>query len=320
MDKKFYWGYMINISYHMWGDESTVSTGWYLPKNSYKETNDVDVEVWDETVKYLADHKFNLLLIDVGDGIKYESHPEISAPDAWDKDFLKKKLDEIRACGITPVPKLNFSTGHDTWLKKYRRMISTPEYYKVCADLIKEVCEAFGYPELFHIGFDEEEVDNQVGFEMRIERGEALWFHDLNFIAGECAKHGARPWMWSDYIWGHKDSFLKNVSKDILQSNWYYNPFRDDLPSSPHPLRTWIDAYEVLDKNGFDQIPTCSCWVNNTNIRQTMGYCKDKLSEEHLNGILVAPWLHTIRSNSHDLLRNAQRFYFARKEHYPETL
>lgn len=319
MDKKFYWCYMINISYHMWGDESTRSSDWYLPA-PYKETNDTDVEVWDETVKYLADHKFNLLLIDVGDGIRYESHPEISAPDAWDKDFLKKKLDEIRAYGIMPVPKLNFSTGHDTWLKKYRRMISTPEYYRVCTDLIKEVCEAFDYPELFHIGFDEEEVRNQTSFEMMIERGQDLWFHDLNFIAGECAKHGARPWIWSDYIWNHQESFLKRVSKDILQSNWYYNPFRDNLPTSPYSYRTWIDAYEVLDKNGFDQIPTCSCWVNNTNIKQTLAYCKDKLSKEHLKGILVAPWLHTIRENSYDLLRNAQRFYFARKEHYPETL
>lgn len=79
MDKKFYWSYMINLSGHMWGDETTKASGWYL-SSSYKETNDVDIEV--------------------------------------------------------------------------------------CSDLINEVCEAFGYPELFHIGFDEEGVENQKGFEM----------------------------------------------------------------------------------------------------------------------------------------------------------
>ena len=55
--------------------------------------NNVDLAIWDETVRFLAERKYNVLMIDVGDGIKYESHPEISAPDAWDKDFLKKKLD-----------------------------------------------------------------------------------------------------------------------------------------------------------------------------------------------------------------------------------
>ncbi|MBQ7292214.1 MAG: Tat pathway signal protein [Clostridia bacterium] len=319
MEKKYFLRYMIILSEHMWGDEATQPAGWYLPA-PYKETNDTDIEVWDETVKYLADHKFNLLLIDVGDGVKYDTHPEISAPDAWSKEFLKKKLDEIRALGIMPVPKLNFSAGHDTWLKKYRRMISTPEYYRVCSDLIAEVCELFGYPELFHLGFDEEDAATQAPFEMVIVRGEELWFHDLNLLAAECAKHGARPWIWSDYIWEHKDVFLKKMSKDILQSNWYYNPFKDNLPSSPYRFREWIDAYELLDKHGFDQIPTCSCWVNNTNVRQTVAYCKDKLSSEHLAGILVAPWLRTNRENSHDMLRNAERLYFARKDIYPETL
>lgn len=319
MEKKFYWSYMIQLSTHMWADESTPSAGWYLPPN-YKENNEVDVAVWDETVKHLAKRKFNLLLIDVGDAVKYESHPEISAPDAWEKDFLKKKLDEARALGITPIPKLNFSAGHDTWLKKYRRMISTPEYYKVCADLIKEVCELFDYPELFHLGFDEEDAKSQSSFEMIIVRGEELWFHDLNFLAAECAKHGARPWIWSDYVWDHKESFLRHMSKDILQSNWYYQPFKDSFPGAAYPFREWIDAYELLDKNGFDQIPTCSAWVNNVNIRQTFGYCKDKLSEEHLCGILVAPWLITTPFNAHDLLRNADQFYFSRVEHFPETL
>ena len=319
MEKKFYWSYMINLSEHMWADETTPPKGWYLaPK--YKENNETDLEVWDETVKHLANRKFNLLLIDVGDGVKYESHPEISAPDAWEKDFLKKKLDEARALGLTPIPKLNFSTGHDTWLKKYRRMISTPEYYKVCADLIKEVCELFGNPELFHLGFDEEDAKTQAHNEMIIVRGERLWFHDLNLLAAECAHYGARPWIWSDYIWDHKESFLKYMSKDIMQSNWYYQPFMDSFPGASYPFREWIDAYELLDKNGFDQIPTCSAWVNNINIMQTLGYCKDKLSTEHLSGIMVAPWLHTVRFNAHDLLRNADQFYFARTEHYPETL
>ena len=43
----------------------------------------------------------------------------------------------------------------------------------------------------------------------------------------------------------------------------------------------------------------------------------DKLSEEHLKGILVAPWLWTTRDNAHGLLCDAERFYYGRKESGP---
>ena len=47
-------------------------------------------------------------------------------------------------------------TGHDAWMKQYSRMVSTPEYYSFCDDIINEVCETFDYPAYFHIGMDEE--------------------------------------------------------------------------------------------------------------------------------------------------------------------
>ena len=315
MKNDLIWAYMLKLSHHMWDDETSPARGWYL-KPQYTETNNTDIAVWDETVKYCAECGFNLILVDVGDGVRYESHPEISAPDAWDKDFLKKKLDEMRALGIEPIPKLNFSTGHDTWLKKYRRMISTDIYYAVCADLIREVCEVFGWPRFFHLGFDEESPNFQTRRDICIVRNAGLWWHDLNFLAAECEKHNARPWIWSDYCWHHRDLFLKNMSKSILQSNWYYGQFNDSLSGQP---LTCVETYELLDAHGFDQIPTCSTWSNITNTRQTIGHGKAKLSEEHLLGYLTAPWMFTTRENSMTLLADAQRFWFARKEFYPES-
>ena len=308
---------MMEISRHMWIDESSKPRFWYGDP-PYCENNNVDLAVWDETVALLGKYKYNLLLIDVGDGIKYESHPEISAPDAWDKDFLKKKLDEIRALGITPIPKLNFSTGHDTWLKKYRRMISTPEYYQVGADLIKEVSEAFGTPELFHLGFDEETPAHQTNYEMIIVRGEKLWWHDLNYLANQCEKAGTRPWIWSDYIWHHEESFLKNMSHEIMQSNWYYGRFTDAVAYPEE--KNYIAAYETLDKNGYEQIPTCSSWENVDNLWQTMAHTQEKLNPELVRGIMVAPWLGTSESGAPGLRCEAERFYNSRAWIYPETV
>ena len=226
MSNKFMWTYLIHLSTHMWVDEHFHGHSWFtVTSQPYSETNNVDLKIWDDTVKYLAECRYNTLIIDLGDAVKYESHPEICAPDAWDKDFLKKKLSEIRALGMTPIPKLNFSAGHDTWMKKYRRMVSTPEYYTFCADIIREVCELFDCPEYFHIGFDEEVARKQEPHEMIVVRGDDLWWHDFYFICRECEKYGARPWIWSDYYWDNKELFLKKMSKDVLQSNWFYGEF-----------------------------------------------------------------------------------------------
>lgn len=189
MKKDLMFGYMMQLSNHMWDDENTPPRAWY-EKQRYSERNDVDIATWDRVIDFLGERKYNMVMIDVGDAVKYESHPEISAPDAWEKDFMKQKLDEIRAKGMVPIPKLNFSCCHHTWLKEYRRMVSTPIYYQVCADLIREVCELFDYPELFHLGMDEENVGNQRFREcVHIRRGDLLW-HDLYFYFREVEKHG----------------------------------------------------------------------------------------------------------------------------------
>lgn len=321
MSNKMMWAYLIHLSMHMWEDETSKGRGLYVPK-TYRETNDVDLRVWDSTVKYLGEHKYNTLLIDVGDAVKYERHPEISAPDAWDKDFFKKKLDEIRALGMTPIPKLNFSTCHDTWLKKYRRMVSTPEYYQVCADTIDEVAELFGNPELFHIGFDEEIFGHQRDYEMAIIRGEQLWWHDLNYIASLCEKNGARPWIWSDYYWHHKDLFIKNMSKEILQSNWFYDPIKEYTEADYERNFEFraVAAYSELDALGFDQVPTSSTWTYSWNTYQTLALGKEKLDPARLKGFMTAPWFKTIELHEHRLLDDAYKLYHARCAHYPETL
>ncbi len=154
--KKKMWAYMIQLSNNMWGDQG--SKWWSAP---YEEELSTDYKVWRQVIDFLPSQGFNTVLIDVGDAIQYETHPEISIKGAWSKDMMKQELDYMRSIGLTPIPKLNFSTGHDTWLKEYSRMVSTPVYYKVCEDLIKEVAELFGYPEYFHLGMNDSFVSKE---------------------------------------------------------------------------------------------------------------------------------------------------------------
>ena len=172
------------------------------------------------------------------------------------------------------------------------------------------------------IGFDEEIYGHQLRYETVIIRGKDLWWHDLNYIAGLCEKSGARPWIWSDYYWHHKDLFIENMSRDILQSNWFYKPIREYNEADyarDFELRA-VAAYSELDALGFDQVPTSSTWEYAWNTYQTVALGKDKLSPDRLKGFMTAPWFKTIEMHEHRLLDDAFKLYHARCAHYPETL
>ena len=318
--KEMIFAYMLMLSNHMWEDEHSPNFNLYAPP-FHSPDNRVEEKVWDALLPFLVERKYNMVLVDVGDGVKYESHPEISAPNAWDKDFLREKLNKMRSVGLEPIPKLNFSAAHDTWLKKYRRMLSTPIYYRVCTDLIREVCELFDYPRLFHIGMDEESAtaQDQAGWEMAIVRNGELWWHDLFFLASACEKQGARAWMWSDYMWWNLDMFLKKMPTSIMQSNYHYG-YLTDYEKKPGFGYMQIESYRILDKHGFDQIPCVSNWKNSYNAEQVLGLCKNECDAARIHGYISAPWVLTFDRAYYEHCHNAHQLYLSRKELYPETL
>ena len=126
------------------------------PLGRYSDVMVTEYDVWREIIDFLPTQGINMLMIDLGEAIQYESHPELACEGAWSKEKMRQELDYIRSLGITPIPKMNFSTLHDVWLKEYSFMVSTPTYYKVVGELIDEACELFDYPAYFHIGMDEE--------------------------------------------------------------------------------------------------------------------------------------------------------------------
>ena len=308
MNEKTMFAYLIHLSANMWGDPDSGKRTRFAPYYPELPTSD---EVWKTTVDFLPSQGFNTLLIDVGDGIQYESHPEISTPGAWSKDKLKAELDRLRSIGITPLPKLNFSCCHDIWLGEYERMISTKKYYEVVKDLITEVSELFGGPAYFHLGMDEETYDHQRNLKFKVIRGFELWWHDLYYMYDICEKLGARPWIWGDTIWRNKDEFLKNMPKSALISNWFYGTFNYRPDGSSDEVR--VDSYRVLAENGYDQVPTCSTWSNWHNPMETLEYFRDCIPEEHTVGFMTAPWHMTTEYAKYALLNDAQRFGDAKK-------
>lgn len=302
---KLTWGYLVHLSYNMWCD-------WDNPE--YGEKNFLwarpvlrcDQSLWDDLVERWAAAGINQVVIDLGDGVQYESCPEIPVQKAWTPDKLRGELARLRQKGIEPIPKMNFSTAHDAWLGKYSRCVSTEPYYDVCRRLIAEVIALFDRPRLFHLGMDEETAGHQSRYSYAVMRQYDLWWKDLEFFFGEVEKGGARPWIWSDYLWEHQQTFLSKIPKSVMQSNWYYGAeFNKDI--------NYVRAYHDLDANGFDQIPTGSNWSCPENFEGTAAYCRTNLSAGLLKGFLQTPWKPTLEFARNDHFAAIDQVARARK-------
>ena len=285
MATEMIWANLLHLSTNMWVDyERPRGAG----EGSYYDPSlRFDKDLWEDLTKRMVAAGMNMVVIDLGDGVKYESHPELAVKGAWTPNRLRRELDRLRTIGLEPIPKLNFSACHDVWLGPYSRMVSTDAYYAVCKDLIHEVAALFDRPRFFHLGMDEETPGHQRRFHYMLVRQGDLWWHDFLFLAHQVEAAGLRPWIWSDYIWHHPDEFLARMPKSVLQSNWYYDH------SFSKKVR-YVEAYLDLDKHGYDQIPTGSVWADVGNFERTVPFCVRNLKPKRLLGFLQTPWKSTL--------------------------
>lgn len=297
------WANLLHLSYNMWEDhaplpyQDTVFTGdncqeAYLWAHKYHPNLTFDKNVWDQLLVKMAGAGMNMLIIDLGDGVKYDSHPEIAVEYAWSPSELKRELKKIREMGLEPIPKLNFSTGHKAWLGPYQRMISSEKYYTTCKNLIEEVCGLFDSPRFFHLGMDEETAGHQRNHQNVVVRQGELWWHDFYYLVDLVEKQNARSWIWSDYAWDHPNLFFEKMPKSVLQSNWYYASQFENFDNPLH--EKYVRLYDQLEAHGYDQIPTGSNHSNSVNFEKTVEYCSKIISPDRLKGFMQTTWRPTL--------------------------
>ena len=293
----FIWAALFHMGTNMWCDQPVTSWGPYKGEDlklvCQADHVRFDEKVWRSLTDRMVKAGMNMVIIDLGEAIQYPSHPELWVKGSWEVERFRKELARLRAMGLEPIPKMNFSAAHDVWLKKYERMLSTKPYYQVCADLIRDVCEIFDHPRFLHLGYDEETVGHQRKYLFCTVRQGDLWWNDFLWFVKETEKAGMRPWIWSDYVWHHPDLFYKRMPKSVLQSNWYYGS-EFDISKLKEGRIAQVKTYEDLDKAGFDQVPTGSNWSNDTNFAGTVAHCRKVCSPERLKGFMMAPWFFTL--------------------------
>lgn len=315
--KEKIWSCLMHLGFNMWEDHDRLKNDddplvrW----RCYDENIRLSEKLWRDSILEMKKNNLNLVIIDIADALQFESHPELAINGAWSKEKLKQELKYIRSLGIEPIPKLNFSAGHDAWLKQYSRILSTPKYYEVCNNLIKEVIELFDNPRFFHLGYDEENYQDQVTYDYIAIRQNDVWWKDFYFFVDTVEKHGSQAWIWSDFFWHHPDQFLSKMPKTVIQSNWYYGNNFD--PKS----NRYIDAYLKIRDAGYKQVPAGGYFSGvvqkekhfKDNMVATAIFGKEYMNDDLLLGFMQTNWKPTLEEHREDIITSIKRTGDAKK-------
>jgi hypothetical protein len=313
--KEFIWSELVHLGSNFWNEEGNTKGREHRSTPAASPELLFHRESWDKHIQDLKDAGVNTLIVDIGDAMLYNSHPEIALKGSWTTEQMRAEIDRLTGMGFELIPKLNFSACHDVWLKDYSRMLSTPVYYDVCRDLIREVCEVFK-PRHFHLGMDEETYDHQRNFRYAVVRNGDLWWDDFYYLVNCVEKYDARPWIWSDYAWNHRELFLERMPKEVVQNNWYYSNLfgPEDEGFSDWQLNR-LSLFQCLDEHGFDQVPTGSTFSHKDNFEKLTKYCVENLSSDRLLGMMQSTWeridpawMH-VQDLSVETIRRAKQWY-----------
>ena len=294
-----------------------------------------DDTVWDKVVAEAHNVGINTIVLDIGEGVEWRSHPELSVKGSWSHARVKEEVEHLKELGISLIPKLNFSATHDLWLGEYKKVMSTKLYYDVCKDLISEVYELFGRPEYIHLGMDEEGnaniLRNYEGL-INYRKGDLLW-HDLKYLCDTVTELGAKPWIWADICCEYPEEFRSRFdTKSVILSPWYYFAFKKehfkkisdcsqadiDFYANTFPYNkmnlTYIEedpGYVKMREDmigsarlGYGLVPCFSNWGKTPYNAPDMIELYKSIAPEYINGFMSAPWCSTISNNVDEIISN----------------
>lgn len=163
------WTGTLNLSDNLLGDENLFSNPWYK-RGVFTDApvNAAMVEIgtakggvnfgfgnsWRKRMKKLAEKGYNAVFVDLADGYKYPSHPEVAAKGAWSQQKVAKALEMAREEGLEPIPYMDFTSPRNAWLGSGNLPSASKESLELCCGLVKDLVKVFGHARYFKIKTD----------------------------------------------------------------------------------------------------------------------------------------------------------------------
>ena len=208
-----------------------------------------DLKVGLEVVKALGEAGFNMLIIDLADGVAYGGFPELKRHYSVPMSAVQTLAGAARDAGMEVVPKLNFSKSaaprhdHNYWFRPHHEPPDDATYRARAFELIDEVREALQPEKRFFIGMDEDFL-----------RTPEQYVAAVNALHAGLAERGLQTVMWNDTVHLSAGMFAcveKTLAAedecpgDITHVVWDYTPLKPRAAQRVRDLRakgleTWI--------------------------------------------------------------------------------
>lgn len=306
-----FFAFNIHLGYNMWFDKNALLK-FAEEDNRERDFLYFDKTTWDTVTEFLPGQGFNTVVIDLAEGVRYDSAPELAVEGSLSKEELSQMLSRLRSLGLNPIPKLDFSSAHDIWMKDYARMLCTTPYRNLVKNLIAEVSELFDKPAYFHIGMGDENNEYQKYYEYIATRSRILFWEDTNIMLDACRAAGARPMMSGEYFYQEPYVFNKEISSDVVITAPYIGDILPEMDVYGRDTRSEMQKkFEALCATGLDVVYHGN-GSTQYNLDRLFNYAKD----HNCFGVMTEPGVPCVGWADYYMMNDAYRFGWAKKEHY----
>ncbi|NOY80184.1 MAG: family 20 glycosylhydrolase [Kiritimatiellaeota bacterium] len=198
----------------------------------------------------VAGGRFNLLILTVNNGMRYDTHPELahwgnfrSRP--YEKSEVREIVEFARRHYVDVAPGFN-TPGHASWIVQAGRpelredgdrdtlCTRNPDTRPLLRDLFGELMEVFRPARYFHMSGDEVRwktaavpEDKRCPLCKDVPKAELVLEH-WTWLAGLCGRAGVAPILWDDMLsptWNggapnNTSAVLPKLPKDIIIAHW----------------------------------------------------------------------------------------------------
>jgi len=245
----------------------------------------VPVEAARRMVDKAASAGFNVVQVQVTDGVSLEASPWRPGRNAWTKAEFSAWIAYAREKGLSIVPELKLLTHQEKFLQgrfsdlMYNRSTYDPrqhEVYERVFPVIDEVI-ALTEPEAVHIGHDEVAGYKPYSAKKWLNDGEemlpaSLFLKDIERLHEFLKSRGVDTWMWGDMLIspqefpqmsdrplhgiapGYGKALRERLPREIVICDWHYSDDQEEFPS-----------LSTMQEEGFRVIG--ATWQKETTIR-----------------------------------------------------